>query len=88
MVKELESPNVVNNFILEPPPSVTITDELFTTLGLMTKNSNKFKIVKDNQGRAVLNDIYTNPMGGNDMKIGENIYELTPEIQKALTNTS
>ena len=88
VTKELESPNVVNNFVLEPPPGVTITDDLFTTLGLMSKNSNKFEIVKDNQGRPKLNDIYINPVGGNDMKIGENIYEITPEIQKALTNTS
>ena len=71
VVKELESPNVVNNFVLEPPQAVTISDELFSTLGLMAKNTNKFKIVKDNQGRAMLNDIYINPMGGNDMKIEE-----------------
>ena len=88
VVKELDSPNIVNNFVLEPPPGVTITDDLFTTLGLMSRNSNKFKTVKDNQGRPKLNDINFTPVGGNDMKIGENIYEITPEIQKALTNTS
>ena len=54
----------------------------------MARSNNKFKIVKDNQNHAMLNDIYINPMGGNNMKIGENIYELTPEIQKALTETN
>ena len=54
----------------------------------MANSNNKFKIVKDNRGRVMINDGFLNVMGGNDVKFGENIYELTPEIQKALTETS
>ena len=84
---ELEPSNVVNTFVLEAPPSVKITQELFSTLGAMATSNNKFKIVQDNKGRAYFNGVLINPLGGNDVKIGNNIYELTPEIQKALLQT-
>ena len=77
----------MNTFVLEPPPGVSITDELFTILGLMAKSNNKFKIVKHNRGRAMVNGVFVNVMVGNDMKVGENIYELTTKIQKVLTET-
>ena len=54
----------------------------------MANSNNKFKIVKDNRGRVMINDVFLNVMGGNDVKFGENIYELTPQFQKALTETS
>ena len=83
--KELDPKNSVNAFVLEPPPGVAITDELITALVLMAKNKNKFKIVKDNRNRAMIKDVFVNVWVRNDVKIGDNIYELTPETQKALT---
>ena len=86
--KELELPNVVNNFTLESPPGVTMSHEIFATVGKMVNASNKFKLDKRTGGRYRLNGVNVDPMGGNNVKIGENIYEITPSIQKALTETS
>ena len=86
--KELELPNVVNNFMLESPPGVTMSREIFATVGKMVNASNKFKLDKRTGGRYRLNGVNVDPMGANNVKIGENKYEITPSIQKALTETS
>ena len=86
--KELELPNVVNNFMLESPPGVTMSRELFATVGKMVNARNKFKLDQKKGGRYMFNGVNVDPMGGNNVKIGENIYEITPSIQKALTETS
>ena len=86
--KELESSNVVNNFMLESPPGVTMSRELFATVGKMVNARNEFKLDQKKGGRYMINGVNVDPMGGNNVKIGENIYEITPSIQKALTETS
>ena len=86
--KELESSNVVNNFMLESPPGVTVSRELFATVGKMVNARNEFKLDQKKGGRYMFNGVNVDPMGGNNVKIGENIYEITPSIQKALTETS
>ena len=86
--KELELPNVVNNFMLESPPGVTMSRELFATVGKMVNARNEFKLDQKKGGRYMFNGVNVDPMGGNNVKIGENIYEITPSIQKALTETS
>ena len=86
--KELELPNVVNNFMLESPPGVTMSRELFATVVKMVNARNEFKLDQKKGGRYMFNGVNVDPMGGNNVKIGENIYEITPSIQKALTETS
>ena len=86
--KELESSNVVNNFMLESPPGVTMSRELFATVGKMVNARNEFKLDQKKGGRYMFNGVNVDPMGGNNVKIGNNTYEITPEIQEALTKTS
>ena len=86
--KELESSNVVNNFMLESPPGVTMSRELFATVGKMVNARNEFKLDQKRGGRYMFNGVNVDPMGGNNVKIGNNTYEITPEIQEALTKTS
>ena len=74
--------------MLESPPGVSSTDELFTALGSMAKKNKNIKIVKYNRNRAMINCVFIKGLRGNDLKIGGNIYELTPEVQKALIETN
>ena len=43
VIKEIEAPKIVNNFVLESPPGVTMSKQLFSTLGKMINVKNKFK---------------------------------------------
>ena len=74
--------------MLESPPGVTMSRELFATVGKMVNARNEFKLDQKKGGRYMFNGVNVDPMGGNNVKIGENIYEITPSIQKALTETS
>ena len=86
--KELESPNVVNSLVIKTPPETTVSEELDVTLGAMKGSRIQFKIAKNEQGQRTINGVDFKIVGENSLKIGNNTYELTPEIQKALTNTS
>ena len=85
--KELESPNVVNSLVIKTPPGITVSEELAVTLGAMKGNRNVFRIAKNEQGQRTINGVDFKIVGENSLKIGNNTYELTPEIQKALTQT-
>ena len=86
--KELESPNFVNSLVIKTPPRITVSEELAVTLGAMTGNRNQFKIAKIEQGQRTINGVDFKIVGENSLKIGNNTYELTPEIRKALTQTN
>ena len=64
-----------------------MSKQLCSTLGKMINATNKFKLYTGKGERYVLNGINVDPMGGKDVKIGNNIYEITPEIQSLLTQT-
>ena len=51
-------------------------------------SKNSLKIDQDERtGGASINGIPVLILGGDSMKIGDNVYEITPEIHKALSST-
>ena len=54
----------------------------------MTKNRNQFRLTKNEQGQKTIKGVPLKIVGSNSLKIGDNTYKLTPEIQKALTQTN
>ena len=86
--KELESPNDVNSLVIKTPPGKTVSEEIAVKLGAMTGNRNQFKIAKNEQGQRTINGVDFKIVGEKSLKIGNNTYELTPEIQKALIQTN
>ena len=62
------------------------SDLLSKTLGSLMSSLNSVKIKPSPSGATVLGvPIYT--LGGNNLRIRDNVYELTPEIYKALSYT-
>ena len=78
----------MNSLVIKTPPGITVSEELAVTLVAMKGNRNQFKRAKNEQGRRTINGVDFKIVGENNLKIGNNTYELTPEIQKALTQTS
>ena len=58
------------------------------TIGKLMSSKNSLKIDQDERtGGASINGIPVLILGGDSMKIGDNVYEITPEIHKALSST-
>ena len=58
---------------------------MIEALGSPLKSHNSLKLSQDEMGKETILGTF---MGGDDIKIGDNVYKLTPEIYKALTSTS
>ena len=64
-------------------------DTLFeNTLSNMKKNIGFFNIKERDNGEIFWNGFSVKKMGGNKLKISENIFEITPGIQNVFTQTS
>ena len=57
-------------------------------IGSLMNSRNSLKITQDESGRANILGVPIQISEGDTMKINETVYELTPEIYKALTNTT
>ena len=57
-------------------------------IGSLMNSRNSLKITQDESGRANILGVPIQISEGDTMKINENVYELTPEIYKALTYTT
>ena len=57
-------------------------------IGSLMNSRNSLKITQDESGRTNILGVPIQISEGDTMKINENIYELTPEIYKALTYTT
>ena len=57
-------------------------------IGSLMNSRNSFKITQDESGRANIFGVPIQISEGDTIKINENVYELTPEIYKALTYTT
>ena len=55
-------------------------------LGSLMNSRNSLKLIQDGMGRAAILDVPIQVSEGDTVKINENIYELTPEVYKALSN--
>ena len=57
-------------------------------IGALMNSRNSLKIAQDGSGKANILGIPIQISEGDTIKINENVYELTPEIYKALTYTT
>ena len=68
------------------PNSSMFSDQMAKTLGRLMSSANSLKIKSSRSGATILGaPIYT--LGGDRIQIKDNVYDLTPEIYKALSFT-
>ena len=78
----------MNAFVIKTIEGVTVSDELFQALAIMSKSRNQLKIVRNEQNQMTMNGVVIEPQGGDNLKIGNKTYEVTTKIQNALTKTN
>ena len=82
---ELEDENIQTNLRALPNSSM-FSDQMTKTLRRLMSSANSLKIKSSPSGATILGvPIYT--LGGDRIQIKDNIYDLTPEIYKALSYT-
>ena len=82
---ELEDENIQTNLRALPNSSI-FSDQMTKTLGTLMSSANSLKVKSTPSGATILGvPIYT--LGGDRIQIKDNIYDLTPEIYKALSYT-
>ena len=70
------------------PNSSKFSNSMRQMIGSLMNSRNSLKITQDESGRANILGVPIQISEGDTMKINENVYELTPEIYKALTYTT
>ena len=84
--KKLDSPNsTAKTFVLGPPHVVTVSNQIIQTLSFMTESTNQINASRNEQNQVTKNGVVVEPKGENNVKIGDNTYELTPEVQTQIT---
>ena len=82
---ESEDENIQTNLRALPNSSI-FSDQMTKTLGRLMSSLNFLQIIASPSGPTILGvPIYT--LGGDRMQIKDNIYDLTPEIYKMLSDT-
>ena len=82
---ESEDENIETNLRALPNSSM-FSDQMTKTLGRLMSSLNSLKIIASPSGPTILGvPIYT--LGGDRIQIKDNIYDLTPEIYKTLSET-
>ena len=82
---ESEDENIQPNLRALPNSSL-FSDQMTKTLGRLMSSANSLKIKSTSSGATIHGvPIYT--LGGDTIKIKDNVYDLTPEIYKALSYT-
>ena len=82
---ESEDENIQTNLRALPNSSI-FSDSMTKTLGSLMSSANSLKIKATPSGASILGvPIIT--LGGDRIQINDNVYDLTPEIYKALSNT-
>ena len=69
------------------PNSSKFSNSMRQRIGSLMNSRNSLKITQDESGRANILGVPIQISEGDTIKINENVYELTPEIYKALTYT-
>ena len=82
---ESEDENIQTNLRALPNSSV-FSDQMTKTLGRLMSSSNSLKIEPSPSGATILG-VPIKTLGGDRIQIKDNIYDLTPEIYKALSYT-
>ena len=70
------------------PNSSKFSNSMRQMIGSLMNSRNSLKITQDELGRANILGVPIQISEGDTMEINENVYELTPEIYKALTYTA
>ena len=70
------------------PNSSKFSNAMRQMIGSLMNSRNSLKITQDETGRANILGVPIQISEGDTIKINENVYELTPEIYKALTYTT
>ena len=70
------------------PNSSKFSNSMRQTIGSLMNSRNSLKITQDESSKANILGVPIQISEGDKVKINENIYELTPEIYKALTYTT
>ena len=82
---ESEDENIQTNLRALPNSSI-FSDQMTKTLGRLMSSANSLKIKSTPSGATILG-VPFNTFGGDRIQIKDNIYDLTPEIYKALSYT-
>ena len=82
---ESEDENIKTNLRALPNSSM-FSDQMTKTLGRLMSSSNSLKITPSPSGATIFG-VPINTLGGDRIQIEDNIYDLTPEIYKALSDT-
>ena len=69
------------------PNSSIFSDLLTKTLGILVSSANSLRIKSSRSGASILG-VPINTLGGDRIQINDNIYDITPEIHKALSSTT
>ena len=67
--------------------NTTISRALVDTLAFMKTSKNFFKLTKDDDGKVYWNEILIKPLGDNRIRIKNEEYDISPDIQACFTNT-
>ena len=85
---EIESEDENIQTILRALPNSNKFSTLMTeTLGALMNSKNSLKLIPDDFGRASILGVPINTLGDDRIQINDNVYDLTPEIYKALSYT-
>ena len=84
IVKESKSEVDIKNL----PNSSKFSNAMRQMIGSLMNSRNSLKITQDESGRANILGVPNQISEGDIIKINENVYELSPEIYKALTYTT
>ena len=82
---ESEDENIQTNLRALPNSSL-FSDQMSKTLGRLMSSANSLRITPSTSGAKILG-VTINTLGGDRIQIKHNIYDLTPEIYKALSYT-
>ena len=70
------------------PNSFKFSKQMLNTIDKLITSKNSLKKYQDERtGGASINGVPVLILGGNSWKVGDNVYEITPEIHKALSST-
>ena len=88
-LEDSEDENIDNKIDIKAlPNSFKFSYLMKNTIGKLMSSKNSLKIDQDERtGGASINGVPLLILGGNSWKIGDNIYEITPENHKALSST-
>ena len=83
VIKESNSEKIIKAL----PNSSNFSNSMSEMIGSLMRSKNSLRIIQDESGRANILGVPIQISGADTIKINENIYELTPEIYKALSDT-